>query len=70
MDRAFRTLVDQVGLTLEQASSMCSTTPADQLGLRDRGRLAVGTRADLVVLGPGLDVVETWMAGRPVGEHG
>jgi N-acetylglucosamine-6-phosphate deacetylase len=70
MDRAFRTLVNQVGLTLEEASRLCSTTPADQLGLRDRGRLAVGARADLVVLGRGLDVVETWMAGRPVGEHG
>jgi N-acetylglucosamine-6-phosphate deacetylase len=38
------------GLSLESAVTMATTTPADLLGLTDRGRLHVGTRADLVQL--------------------
>jgi N-acetylglucosamine-6-phosphate deacetylase len=38
------------GLSLESAVTMATTTPADLLGLRDRGRLRVGARADLVQL--------------------
>jgi N-acetylglucosamine-6-phosphate deacetylase len=38
------------GLTLETAVTMATTTPADLLGLHDRGRLQIGARADLVQL--------------------
>jgi N-acetylglucosamine-6-phosphate deacetylase len=38
------------GLHLETAVTMATTTPADLLGLHDRGRLEVGARADLVLL--------------------
>ncbi|MGW7680958.1 N-acetylglucosamine-6-phosphate deacetylase [Kribbella sp. NPDC054772] len=38
------------GLPLETAVTMATTTPADLLGLTDRGRLEVGARADLVQL--------------------
>lgn len=38
------------GLPLETAVSMATTTPANLLGLHDRGRLEVGARADLVQL--------------------
>ena len=48
---------------------MCSTTPADQLGLPLQGRLAADTLADLVVLDAGLRVVQTWVGGRPIPEH-
>jgi N-acetylglucosamine-6-phosphate deacetylase len=34
------------------------------LGLDDRGRLAVGQRADLVALDDGLHVRRVWRAGR------
>lgn len=37
-------------LPLETAVRMATTTPADLLGLRDRGRLEVGARADLALL--------------------
>ena len=69
MDRAFRTLARAAGLPLHQAARLCATTPAAQLGLGDRGRLETGLRADLVVLGRGLEVVETWIGGRRVTEH-
>lgn len=38
------------GLPLETAVTMATTTPADLLGLHDRGRLEVGTRADILQL--------------------
>ncbi|TCC08314.1 N-acetylglucosamine-6-phosphate deacetylase [Kribbella soli] len=38
------------GLPLETAATMATTTPANLLGLHDRGRLEVGARADLVQL--------------------
>ena len=40
MDQAFRMLVLDAGLPIEVAARMCSTTPADQLGLPLQGRLA------------------------------
>jgi N-acetylglucosamine-6-phosphate deacetylase len=40
------------GLPLETAVTMATTTPADLLGLHDRGRLEVGARADLIQLTP------------------
>jgi N-acetylglucosamine-6-phosphate deacetylase len=41
-----------------------TSTPADLLGLGDRGRLAVGARADLAVLTDGGDLVATVVGGR------
>jgi N-acetylglucosamine-6-phosphate deacetylase len=69
MDRAFRMLVEQAGFGAAAAARLCATTPARQLGLEDRGRLAAGLRADVVVLGPAFEVQQTWIAGRLVKEH-
>ncbi len=69
MDTAFRTLVDRIGLPLFEAARMCSTTPATELGLVDRGALTQGFAADLVVLGPGLRVRQTYISGVPALEH-
>ncbi len=64
MDGVFRTLVGQVGASLVDAARMCSATPAEQLGLSDRGRIAVGAVADLVVLDADLQVHSTYLSGR------
>ena len=69
MDGAFRTLVTRVGLSLPDAARMCATTPAAELGLADTGSLAPGFLADLVVLGPGLTVRQTYISGVPAVEH-
>ena len=66
MDRAVRNLVRVVGADLLTAVEAASTTPADLLGLADRGRLAPGTRADVVALGPDLAVEGVWIAGERV----
>jgi N-acetylglucosamine-6-phosphate deacetylase len=69
MDGAFRTLVTRVGLSLPDAAHMCATTPAAELGLANTGSLAPGFVADLVVLGPGLTVQQTYLSGVPAVEH-
>jgi N-acetylglucosamine-6-phosphate deacetylase len=42
---------------------MLSATPAHVLGLTDRGQIAPGLRADLVVLTPALEVTGVIRAG-------
>ncbi|HXG86804.1 MAG TPA: N-acetylglucosamine-6-phosphate deacetylase [Vicinamibacterales bacterium] len=64
MDAAFRSLVQQVGVSLVDAAVMCATTPARQLGLSDRGRLAVDSAADLVILTRDLRVRDTYLEGH------
>jgi N-acetylglucosamine-6-phosphate deacetylase len=63
MDRAFAKLTTEVGLSLSDAATVCSTTPARALGLQGFGVIAPGTIADLVVLNRDLQVVQTWIAG-------
>jgi N-acetylglucosamine-6-phosphate deacetylase len=64
MDGAFRMLVNEVKLSLADASRMCSTTPAEELGLPEQGAIAPGKAADLVVLGRDLRVRQTYVAGE------
>ncbi|SFL48327.1 alpha-D-ribose 1-methylphosphonate 5-triphosphate diphosphatase [Shimia aestuarii] len=46
-------LVAEGGVTLEEGWALISARPAALLGLRDRGQLEEGRRADLVVMEPG-----------------
>ena len=66
MDRVFRFLVKDVGLSLSDAAHLCATTPAHQTGLRDAGTIQKGALADLVVLDRELNVTHTYVAGRLV----
>ena len=47
MDRAFRVLVEKVGLGVVDAALLCATTPARELKIADTGSIALGQRADL-----------------------
>jgi N-acetylglucosamine-6-phosphate deacetylase len=66
MDRAFANLVEIVGTSLPDAATVCSTTPARQLGLQNIGVIAPGAFADLVVLDRDLRVEQTFVNGRVV----
>lgn len=66
MDAAVRNVVAHCGVPLPDAVWAASTAPADLLGLTDRGRIAPGCRADLVALGPELEVLATWVGGTCV----
>lgn len=63
MASAVRNAVALVGIPLEEALRMASTRPADVLGERERGRVAPGMHADLVLLDDGLRVRATWIGG-------
>lgn len=65
MDQALRNLV-AIGLPLAEAAARLSTHAADYLCLADRGRLAPGARADLVLVDAALAVQEVWIEGEPV----
>jgi N-acetylglucosamine-6-phosphate deacetylase len=70
MGGAFRFVVQEVGLSLEQAARIAATTPARTFGLADRGALAEGLLADLVVLDTDLAVVAvmrrgSWISREP-----
>ena len=65
MASAVRNCVRLLGLTLGEALPLASAAPAAFLGLADRlGRVAAGSRADLVALEPAeIRVLATWVAG-------
>lgn len=63
MDRAFAKLTAEVGLSLSDAATVCSTTPARALGLQGFGVISPGAIADFAVLDRDLRVVQTWIAG-------
>jgi N-acetylglucosamine-6-phosphate deacetylase len=64
MDEAVRNLVAFTGCAVPDAVATVTSTPARLLGLADRGRLAVGARADVTVLDGGLRVVATVVGGE------
>jgi N-acetylglucosamine-6-phosphate deacetylase len=66
IDQAVRNAVEFLGIPLEDAVRMASETPARILGLSEKGRVAPGADADLVVLSAEGMVEETIVAGETV----
>jgi N-acetylglucosamine-6-phosphate deacetylase len=64
LDQAVRNLTAFTGCDLVDALATVTTTPADLLGLTDRGRLAPGRRADLTLLEHDGTLVATYVGGR------
>jgi N-acetylglucosamine-6-phosphate deacetylase len=61
---AMRIMVGQAGASVGGAALMAATNPARVLGLDDRGRIEAGTIADMLVLGPGLELKAVFIGGR------
>ncbi len=66
MISAVRFVHRDIGLDLEEALRMASTYPAEAMGLFTRGRLTVGSRADIVAISPDLQVSRVWIGGAAV----
>ncbi|WP_379159380.1 N-acetylglucosamine-6-phosphate deacetylase [Paenibacillus sp. sgz5001063] len=65
MIRGFRYLVEEVGLTLEEASRAASLTPAEAIGMqRTIGTLEAGKRGDILLLDDALNLRGVWIKGR------
>ncbi|AIQ49102.1 N-acetylglucosamine-6-phosphate deacetylase [Paenibacillus sp. FSL R7-0273] len=67
MIRGFRYLVQEAGLTLEEASRAASLTPAVSLGMqRTIGSLEAGKRGDILLLNDQLELQRVWISGREI----
>ncbi len=65
MDQALRNLVS-IGLDVADAARRLATYPADFIGAGDRGRIAEGAYADLVVMNSDLQIVQVVVEGETV----
>lgn len=59
-----RMMVERAGASVGEAALMGATNPARVLGLAGRGRVEAGARADLLVLGPALELKTVIIGGR------
>ena len=66
IDRAVRNMIETVKVPEEQALQMASRIPAHSIGLDDRGIIAAGRRADLVLLDADWSVARTIVEGKTV----
>jgi N-acetylglucosamine-6-phosphate deacetylase len=58
----FRNLMS-LGLSVAEASQLCSNRPAEYLGLRHLGRIAPGSLASFLVLNRNLELQSVWLRG-------
>lgn len=61
-----RTMVTKVNIPLHEAVTMATENPARAVGLETKGRLEVGADADLIVLSPELEVLQTFSGGEEI----
>jgi N-acetylglucosamine-6-phosphate deacetylase len=61
-----RTMVNKLNLPLHEAVGMATQNPARAIGLETKGRLAVGSDADFVILSPELDVLRTFIGSEEI----
>jgi N-acetylglucosamine-6-phosphate deacetylase len=64
LDRAVRNLIAYTDCSLTDALATVTSTPADLLGLPDRGRIRVGARADLTIVDPTGHLQRTVIGGE------
>ena len=58
-----RTMMRDAEVHLPEVIAMASVNPAREARLANKGEIAVGKDADLVVLSPELEVLQTYVAG-------
>jgi N-acetylglucosamine-6-phosphate deacetylase len=66
MERAVCNIMEAANLSLFEALPMATSVPARSMGLRNKGSLAAGMDADLIILGDAVNVLLTMVAGEIV----
>ncbi len=64
MDEGIRNLLDWLFLPADQIWAMGTLNPARLLGLENKGRIAAGADADIVLWDKELKVLRTWVGGQ------
>ena len=65
-DRLYRTMASAIGCDLVSLSKMASLTPSRAMGFTDRGEIAKGKRADLLILDRGLGIKKIIFGGNEI----
>ena len=63
-DRLYKTMAEAIGKDMVALSKMASLTPARIMGWTDRGEIAVGKRADLLVVDKNLNIKKIIFGGN------
>lgn len=63
LDVACRNFMKHTGASLTEVMKMAAFNPAEALGMKDRGEIAVGKRADLILADHKLNVKKVWLEG-------
>jgi len=64
MDKAVRNIVNEIGLSIEDAIKMATLNPAKAISEKERGIISPGAIANLVILDKDLNVISTFIKGR------
>ena len=65
-DRLYRTMAEAIGKDMVALSKMASLTPARVMGWKNRGEIAKGKRADLIIMSEKLDVKQVILGGEKI----
>jgi N-acetylglucosamine-6-phosphate deacetylase len=66
MMKAVRNCIENVGITVEEALRMASVYPARIMNISDKGRIAPGYKADLIVFDKNYKIKLVFIEGREV----
>lgn len=65
-DRVYQTMSQAIGKDMVALSKMASLTPARVMGWTDRGEIAVGKRADLLIVNENLNIEQVIYGGETI----
>ncbi|MFH7835318.1 MAG: N-acetylglucosamine-6-phosphate deacetylase [Candidatus Aenigmatarchaeota archaeon] len=66
MDKAVKNMVNEIGLSIEDAIKMATINPAKVIGEKERGFIFPGVIANLIILDEKLNVIATFIKGKKV----
>jgi N-acetylglucosamine-6-phosphate deacetylase len=66
MIKAVRNCVEKVGIPLEEAIRMASVYPAEVINISDRGRIAPGCKADMIIFDGDYNIEHVFIEGVKV----
>ena len=65
-DRLYRTMARAIGTDMVALSKMMSLTPATVMGWTDRGEIALGKRADMLLVNEELEIEKIFFGGKEI----